>query len=235
MAAMSTNHHRRTAGQHGFLGGQARAQFPPTLELKRVTYDSVQPTYDRMHAKFLALSGCTAQAALEGAVIALARPGLCVLDAGCGTGQVARRFLAVEPALEMVLLDESPAMLAEAGNLTARRVHGALQSLPFGRGTFDLSLAMWSLETLPDTAVAISELMRVTRPKGAVGLVCCVTEGANILDRALQRIVKWRGLGHPLRGEDVILELQDAGAERIRRLCTRGATMALIAWKGCPE
>jgi ubiquinone/menaquinone biosynthesis C-methylase UbiE len=196
------------------------------------TYDRLQPAYDRMHRRFLAFSGAAAQGALEGAVMALARPGLRILDAGCGTGRMARRLLDAEPASRIVLLDPSPAMLAAARDLPVRRVHGSLAALPFADAAFDLSLVVWSLEPVARPQEAIGELLRVTRPGGVVGLAFCAASGGTVLDRAVHGLISLRRLGRPLCGRNVSDALTRHGATRIRRLPGPGGAMALIAWKG---
>lgn len=195
-------------------------------------YDRIQPTYDRMHRRFLAISGAVAQAALEGVVIAAVRPGQRILDAGCGTGGMARRLLEAEPDAKVVLLDQSPSMLAAASDVSARRVHGSLLSLPFANGAFDLALAVWSLETIPSPEVAIGELLRVTRQGGAVGLAFCALSGGNVRGRVVQRAIRLRKLGRPLCEDRVRDVLYCKGAGSIRRLPAQAGTVALVAWKG---
>jgi ubiquinone/menaquinone biosynthesis C-methylase UbiE len=53
-----------------------------------------------------------------------------VLDAGAGTGALTRRLAASEPTIHPVLVDLSPAMLAEAADLYEPRAVATLTSLP---------------------------------------------------------------------------------------------------------
>ncbi len=56
-------------------------------------YYKLAPRYDKLHHRWLRHAGGEAQAALEGLVRALATPNSRLLDAGCGTGNLARRLI----------------------------------------------------------------------------------------------------------------------------------------------
>lgn len=75
-------------------------------------YARIAPSYDRLHERWLRHAGGEAQSAFEGAVTALIRPGMRILDVGCGTGALARRLHAQFGAtIEMTLVDACPQML----------------------------------------------------------------------------------------------------------------------------
>jgi 2-polyprenyl-6-hydroxyphenyl methylase/3-demethylubiquinone-9 3-methyltransferase len=95
--------------------------------------------------------------------------GLRLLDLGCGKGRFAAR-LAREGA-EVVGLDRSPGMLAEAAGLA--RVLGTAARLPFPDAGFDGVLAVEVLQHLPARGLdrAIAEACRVLRPGGRLALV----------------------------------------------------------------
>jgi SAM-dependent methyltransferase len=77
------------------------------------------------------------QEMLDEVVTALeVRPGMRVLDAGCGTGALAERLAAAHPEIELVAADLSPSMLKRA---RARRVWPA--SFTFVEGNIDDVLA----------------------------------------------------------------------------------------------
>lgn len=101
-----------------------------------------------------------------------------ILDAGCGTGDVARALAGiVGPTGSVVGVEASDVMLAEA----RRRAHGTLLPVEFRAGdicrldldtaSFDAALSERVLQhlTAPDTAVA--ELYRVTRRGGRVVVI----------------------------------------------------------------
>ena len=77
---------------------------------------------------------------LKGAVSALLRPGMHMLDAACGTGAVVRRLRAgVNGQVDLVLLDTSQRMLDKCRDIPAERVLGCMKSLPFDNGQFDFA------------------------------------------------------------------------------------------------
>ena len=105
------------------------------------------------------------------------KPGMNVLDAGCGTGNF-ECFISEKdaPSIEVQALDFSPAMLAVArdkccsldwmhfsqGDLNAR--------LPFPDASFDCIVSINVMYTLPDPDRTMRELMRVLKPEGRLVL-----------------------------------------------------------------
>lgn len=100
-----------------------------------------------------------------------------VLDAGCGPGVMAARFVAaLGPAGQVDALDKNPETLARAGQYLAtqpgsarvRVQAGDLLQLPFDDASFDLAWASFVLHHIPDPVAAARELRRVVRPGGRV-------------------------------------------------------------------
>jgi SAM-dependent methyltransferase len=102
-----------------------------------------------------------------------------VLDAGCGTGELARR-LELELGSGLVALDLSPRMveLARARGLDARV--GDLQALSCDDASFDCVLANRVLYHLPDLVGGLAEIARVLRPGGR--LVAITYSGEHLLE-----------------------------------------------------
>src|SRR5262249_20926903 len=99
------------------------------------------------------------------------RPGDRVLDACCGTGDLA---LAGERAGGRVVgLDFSVRMLQRARrkSSTIEWVEGDLLSLPFPEGTFDAATVGFGVRNVEDLAGALAELRRVLRPGGRLGVL----------------------------------------------------------------
>jgi SAM-dependent methyltransferase len=99
------------------------------------------------------------------------RSGVRVLDAGCGTGGAA--ILARERGAIVSGCDASEGML----NVAHARVPGAdlrlaeLENLPFADASFDVTLAINSLQFAPDPARGAKELVRVTAPGERIAVV----------------------------------------------------------------
>src|SRR5688572_5407989 len=105
------------------------------------------------------------------------RPGMRVLDGGCGSGSITVGLAdAVQPG-EVVGVD------VDAGQLTAARKaasdHGltnvrfeeaSLLSLPFEDDSFDAAYLSSVLEHVTDPAAVLRELCRVVRPGGVIGV-----------------------------------------------------------------
>jgi demethylmenaquinone methyltransferase/2-methoxy-6-polyprenyl-1,4-benzoquinol methylase len=95
-----------------------------------------------------------------------AGPGDRVLDVATGTGtvaaEVARRY-----GCEVVGLDQSPGMLAEAKRRAppgVTFVHGDAERMPFDGASFDALTVTYLLRYVDDPAAALRELARVVRP-----------------------------------------------------------------------
>jgi SAM-dependent methyltransferase len=103
-------------------------------------------------------------------------PGQRLLDAGCGTGDLARDLAqAVAPGGEVVALDHSAATLAAArerhDDSAVRYVTGDVSALDLPDDTFDGVWCERVLQHVDDADAAIGELVRVTRPGGRICLV----------------------------------------------------------------
>jgi SAM-dependent methyltransferase len=95
-----------------------------------------------------------------------------VLDVGTGTGAVAATLAATMASSEIVGVDPSAAFIDYAGR-SARSGHlrfevGDAQALRFGDAAFDHAMALLVMNFIPDHDKALSEMRRVTRPRGVV-------------------------------------------------------------------
>lgn len=109
--------------------------------------------------------------ALARAVLGSAlRPGLRILDAGCGPGP---NFEWLSPYGEVVGVDHSPEAirLANARHPGIEAVEGDITALPFEEESFDLALEFTVLALVDDDQRGVDELARVTRPGGSVLLM----------------------------------------------------------------
>lgn len=194
-------------------------------------YDKLAPHYDKLHHRWLRHAGGEAQAALEGLVRALATPNSRFLDAGCGTGNLARRLIAegMPPNL-MTLLDPSAAMLARCADIPVPKIQGRLESLPFEDGTFDLVTCAWALETVPDPHLALTELCRVVRAGGALCLAFCADEPARgLAERLMRQALLLRGTGRFMSRSRLMQVIERFENFEVRAIPSHGPASTLLA------
>jgi ubiquinone/menaquinone biosynthesis C-methylase UbiE len=104
------------------------------------------------------------------------RPGLDVLDVGCGPGTITVDLAARVAPGRVLGLDVSPAPLAEARELAARTgvaaefAVGDVYALDAADGSFDVVHAHQVLQHLTDPVAALREMARVCRPGGLVAV-----------------------------------------------------------------
>lgn len=139
----------------------------------RGVYDRVADRYERFRSLWVLLTGNAVERPMLEELIDVLAPGLRVLDAGCETGTLGRRLKAIEPAIDLTLLDFSSAMLAHTRDIPASRVQGSVLALPFADNAFDLVVSSWVIETVPDPVTAVSEYLRVINDTGYVLYTFC--------------------------------------------------------------
>ena len=104
------------------------------------------------------------------------RPGLRVLDFGCGPGTISLGLArAVDPG-ELHGVDMEESQVAQARSLAeSQRQHNAtfhvgdVSALPFEDGFFDVAHCHNVLTHVPDTRAALAEVKRVLKPGGIIG------------------------------------------------------------------
>ena len=99
-----------------------------------------------------------------------AKPGVRLLDAGCGAGGAS--VLAAALGSEVTGFDASAALLAIARERLpqSQLVHGDLEQLPFPVGHFHAALAANSIIFAEDIQQAMRELRRVVKPGGRLAI-----------------------------------------------------------------
>jgi len=104
------------------------------------------------------------------------RPGLDVLDVGCGTGDFLRLLAPIVSPGTAVGVDLSETMIAEARQRSAENVGnlsfrvGSVLELPFPAQSFDRVIATQLLLHVPDPQKALLEIRRVLAPSGVVSI-----------------------------------------------------------------
>ena len=104
-----------------------------------------------------------------------------VLDVATGSGNAA--LAAARRGCEVIGLDYVPALLdrarrrAEAEGLQVEFIEGDAEALPFEDGRFDVVSSVFGAIFAPDQERTASELVRVCRPGGRIGLVAHTPQG----------------------------------------------------------
>jgi ubiquinone/menaquinone biosynthesis C-methylase UbiE len=98
-----------------------------------------------------------------------------VLDVPCGTGELPQRLLQRWPNLDLIGVDISPGMLAQArekvDNEQVTLVEASVSELPFSDNEFDCVICANSFHYFPEPEKAILEMRRVLNPNGKLVLV----------------------------------------------------------------
>ena len=109
------------------------------------------------------------------------RAGERVLDVAAGNGNAtlaaARRFAEVTSTDYVPALLEGGRRRAEANGLTVRFEPADAENLPYGDASYDVVLSTYGVMFAPDHQRSASELARVCRPGGRIGLACWTPTG----------------------------------------------------------
>lgn len=159
------------------------------------------------------------------------KPGIRVLDVGCGPGSLSVGLAeAVSPG-ELRGVDVEPGQVEMAARAAAERWLGNaefsvadVRDLPFGDGSFDLVHCSDTLAYVPDTGAALEEMKRVLRPGGVLGLREIIMDGFLIhpdpgplsAGYGVFADVLEADDGHPQMGKELALHLDRAGFAGIR-------------------
>lgn len=136
--------------------------------LKR--YAFYAPRYDRMFRRY-------SQATLRKALEVIPADGASnLIDVACGTGLLAEMLLQQRPALSVLGVDISPAMLERAqqrlpASGQVRWALGHAEQLPASSGEFDVLTCTNAFHLVQDAAAALEEFRRVLKPGGTMVLV----------------------------------------------------------------
>ena len=131
-------------------------------------FDRIAPVYDAMNRIMTAgLDRSWRRHAVE----AVVQPGHRVLDACCGTGDLA--VAAEREGGYVTGLDFSSAMLERARRKsgTITWVEGDMLALPFADASFDAATVGFGVRNVADLAGGLTELHRVLRPGGRLAIL----------------------------------------------------------------
>jgi SAM-dependent methyltransferase len=171
------------------------------------------------------------------------RPGMRLLDLGCGPGTITAGLAAAAAPGVVVGLDLEPSVLDQARtpaagqeSAGARYVAGTAHTLPFPDASFDAVFAHTLLEHVADPVAVPYEARRVLRPAGVIGVRDC-DWGSGVFSPPDPRVEfaaslyarVWRlNGGHPDCGRHLRALLREAGLRRV-------ATSASFRWDGSQD
>jgi SAM-dependent methyltransferase len=108
------------------------------------------------------------------------RPGMTIVDVGCGTGDFSRYLARLNPGRCRVIGVDARAASIKAAEAETKKIGlsdgivykvGDVNKLPLDNDLADLTCCRTLLMHLPDPLVAVKEMTRVTRPGGSVAAV----------------------------------------------------------------
>ena len=159
------------------------------------------------------------------------RPGLRLLDFGCGPGTISVGLAkAIAPGeMHGVDMDESQieqarSVAASQGRYNATFHVGDVTELKFEDNFFDVAHCRSVLMHVPDTAAVLSEVKRVLKPGGIIACREMICESAftypdfGIMGRSWDMFIDLLEAddGHPRMGKDMKGHMLDAGFANIR-------------------
>ena len=209
----------------------------------RAMFDRIAPVYDAMNR--LMTAGLDRRWRAE-TVREAVRPGDRVLDACCGTGDLA---LAAQRAGagEVVGLDFSERMLERARRKASgiEWIRGDVLALPFADASFDAATVGFGIRNVDDLEAGLRELRRVLKPGGSLAILEITTPSGALapffrvwFDRViplLGRVLPGGGAYTYLpasvrrfpRPEDLAALLRSAGFAEVRFRLFAGGIVAL--------
>lgn len=150
------------------------------------------------------------------------RPGMRLLDAGCGVGSItiglAERVAPGEVIgvdIDAGTIEAARARAKEHGVTNVRFEQADATALPFGDATFDAAFTHALLQHLPEPLAAVREIARVLKPGGVAGLADADYDGSVIapstpaLDASIALMIRTHQNAHA--GRHLRLLLHGAG------------------------
>ncbi|MCI0538925.1 MAG: methyltransferase domain-containing protein [Verrucomicrobiales bacterium] len=138
------------------------------------TKESYLPGYTANASNFMAFRTAQSHAAF---VLPKLRPGLRLLDCGCGPGSITLGLARLVSPAEVVGLDRENSQVEKArkdatnqGVSNVRFEVGSVYELPFAEGSFDVVFAHAVFEHLREPLSALSEIRRILASEGLVAL-----------------------------------------------------------------
>lgn len=150
------------------------------------------------------LAGGLYRRVVDDVLLAEPRPGVSILDAGCGPGRLALDLARARPDATVHGVDiaagaiEVAAERAERAGGAVRFLQADLADLPFEDGTFDLIVSTVSYHHWARVPEVVAELGRVLRPEGRLWVYDVRTMSREPLADAVRAAMPGRPLGRAL-------------------------------------
>ncbi len=160
------------------------------------------------------------------------RPGSRVLDAACGTGNLA--VIAARRGCRVAGLDIATNLLAQARERARRDrlaidyTWGDVEAMPYEDASFDVVVSMYGVMFAPQPREVMNELRRVTRPGGLIALANWTPTGfiGKMFAVFARHVPPPPGLPSPLLwGDEAVVRDRFAGAVGELRLARRVARL----------
>jgi SAM-dependent methyltransferase len=152
------------------------------------------------------------------------RPGDRVLDAACGTGNLA--VIAARAGCDTAGVDIASNLIAQARaraeseGLAIDYLEGDVEALPYPDATFDLVVSMYGAMFAPRPDIVVGELLRVTKPGGLIAMANWTPTGfiGKMFSVFSRHIAPPAGLPSPLLWGDerVVRDRLGAGTSDLR-------------------
>lgn len=179
--------------------------------------ERVAKQYDRLARRYEARWQHYVQASVRETLARVdLRPGVRLLDIGCGTGALLREVAQRAPDVPAVGIDVSHQMLGVArADLASpsRLLQADVHRLPLQEGTFDVVVSSSSFHYWPDPYVALGQIAGVLRPGGQLVITdwCDDFLACRVCDRLLRLLSRTHQRIYTARECDALL--REAGYE----------------------
>jgi trans-aconitate 2-methyltransferase len=138
------------------------------------TPDTRHPTPDWNPEQYLRFRGERAQPFFDLLALVRPRPGMRVVDLGCGTGELTRDLHQALRARQTVGIDNSPAMLAQSAPYAGDGLSFVAEDIAAfpapGAGSYDLIFSNAALHWIPDHEALLTRLAAALTPSGQLAV-----------------------------------------------------------------